>query len=203
MARWDPGTEERLRRAAVELFQQHGYEHVTVTQIAERAGLTRRSFSRYFTDKREVLFAGSERLAPAIAREIGDADMSVAPFASVLEALGKVGNLLTIHVKQAGERRAIIDASPELQERERTKLAGISSAIAQCLEQRDLEASEALMLAEVATVIFKHAFERWVSAAGKRRFDECLQEVNASVAGLQAAGTGGRQQKPSSTKNSS
>ncbi|WP_237742728.1 TetR family transcriptional regulator [Actinopolymorpha alba] len=35
---------------------------MTVTHIAERAGLTRRSYFRYFPDKREVLFAGSERL---------------------------------------------------------------------------------------------------------------------------------------------
>jgi len=203
MARWDPGTEERLRQAAVELFQQHGYEHVTVTQIAERAGLTRRSFSRYFADKREVLFAGSDQLAPALAQEIADAGLSASPFAAVLHALGKVGNVLATHVKQAGERRAIIDASPELQERERTKLAGISSVIARCLEQRSLEAGEALVLAEVATVIFKHAFDRWISAAGQRRFDECLQEVNASVVGLRAAGMASYQQKSSRTKTSS
>ncbi|MEK8169354.1 helix-turn-helix domain-containing protein [Streptomyces sp. M19] len=64
MARWDPGAEERLKRAALELYLEHGYDSVTVTDIAERAGLTRRSYFRYFPDKREVLFAGSERLAP-------------------------------------------------------------------------------------------------------------------------------------------
>jgi len=184
MARWDPGTEERLQQAAVDLFRQYGYEQVTVTQIAERAGLTRRSFSRYFTDKREVLFAGSEQLAPAIAQEIDAAGPGTSPFAAILGALGKVGNLLAAHVKQASERRAIIDASPELQERERTKLAGIASAIAQSLEQRRLNRGEALMLADIATVIFKHAFERWVSAAGQRSFDDCLREVSAWAAGL-------------------
>ena len=55
--------EERLRKAALELYAAHGYDAVTVNQIAEHAGLTRRSYFRYFPDKREVLFAGSERLA--------------------------------------------------------------------------------------------------------------------------------------------
>ena len=40
-----------------------GYEQTTVAAIAERAGLTARTFFRYFADKREVLFDGSERLA--------------------------------------------------------------------------------------------------------------------------------------------
>ncbi len=39
-----------------------GYERTTVASIAERAGLTARTFFRYFADKREVLFNGSERL---------------------------------------------------------------------------------------------------------------------------------------------
>ncbi|MEU9891582.1 helix-turn-helix domain-containing protein [Sphaerisporangium sp. NPDC051011] len=51
-ARWDPGAEERLKRAAVELYLERGYDNVTVTHIAERAGLTRRSYFRYFPDKR-------------------------------------------------------------------------------------------------------------------------------------------------------
>ena len=58
MPRWDPDANGRLLQAAMELFTERGYEHVTVAEIAERAGLTKRSFFRYFADKREVLFAG-------------------------------------------------------------------------------------------------------------------------------------------------
>jgi AcrR family transcriptional regulator len=64
-------------KAALELFLEHGYENVTVAQITERAGLTRRSFSRYFTDKRDVLFTGSERLPAVLARSVRDADSTL------------------------------------------------------------------------------------------------------------------------------
>ena len=44
--------------AAIELFEERGYDRTTVGDIAARADLTERTFFRYFTDKREVLFSG-------------------------------------------------------------------------------------------------------------------------------------------------
>lgn len=79
MSRWDPGTEERLKKAALELCGEHGYDSVTVSQIAERAGITRRSYFRYFPDKREVLFAGSEQLPVAVAAAVLDAEKGLSP----------------------------------------------------------------------------------------------------------------------------
>src|SRR5580692_3369192 len=60
MTRWKPNAKERLVRAALSLFRSQGFAQTTVAEIAERAGLTERTFFRYFADKREVLFAGAE-----------------------------------------------------------------------------------------------------------------------------------------------
>src|ERR1700735_2925090 len=62
MSRWKPDAQGRLMGAAIELFDEQGYEATTVAEIAERAGLTKRTFFRYFSDKREVLFSGSQEL---------------------------------------------------------------------------------------------------------------------------------------------
>src|SRR4051795_7117534 len=59
MGRWEPGAAGRLRAAAMELYVERGFEQTTVADIAERAGVTARTFFRHFADKREVLFAGS------------------------------------------------------------------------------------------------------------------------------------------------
>lgn len=55
-------TKEAIRRAALELFSERGFDEVSVTDIAERAEVGRTTFFRYFGDKQEVLFAdaGSE-----------------------------------------------------------------------------------------------------------------------------------------------
>jgi AcrR family transcriptional regulator len=177
MARWDPGAEERLKRAALELYLERGYDNVTVTHIAERAGLTRRSYFRYFPDKREVLFAGSERLPPALAEAVLTADPNAAPLAATLDALARVGAQLVEQVDGATERRAVIDASPELQERERTKTAAITEAIRDALKQRQVNAGTAELVAQLATVAFQNAFRHWIEAKGHASFGSCLHAV--------------------------
>lgn len=45
-----------IRRAALELFEQHGYEVVSVEQIAEAANVSRATFFNYFATKEAALF---------------------------------------------------------------------------------------------------------------------------------------------------
>jgi AcrR family transcriptional regulator len=163
MPRWDPEAEERLRAAAIELFLELGYDNVTVSQIADRAGLTRRTFSRYFTDKRDVLFAGSEHLPPALHDALLAADSDLSPFEALVTALSQVGAELAVRVAPlAAQRRAVIAGSPELQERGRTKFADVAAALAAALRQRGSDATHARLLGEVGVAIFQSAFNRWV-----------------------------------------
>lgn len=54
-ARAKEQVEERLRNAAVELFVARGYDDVTVTDIADSAGVSSRTFFRYFPSKETVV----------------------------------------------------------------------------------------------------------------------------------------------------
>ena len=154
--------------------------NVTVAQITERAGLTRRTFSRYFTDKRDVLFAGSEQLPMVLAAAVGRADPDLAPFAAMLTALTEVGNLVAD--EHAAERRAIVQASPELQERGLTKFAAVTSALAAALEQRGAEAPTAALLAPVGTAIFRAAFDRWAEQPERASLADRIRETAAELA---------------------
>ena len=186
MPRWDPRAKDRLRDAALELYLEHGYEHVTVAQITERAGLTRRTFSRYFTDKRDVLFAGSEQLPGALADAVRRADAALPPFGALLAALVATGDLLAGRVPHAAQRRAVIQASPELQERERTKFAAVTGALAGALRQRGA-AESAGLLAQVGTAIFQTAFERWTDQPDRADFPACVREAAAELAASMGA----------------
>src|ERR1041384_2654995 len=62
MGRWKPDARGRMVGAAMELFAERGFEDTTAGDIAQRAGVTERTFFRHFTDKREVLFDGSKTM---------------------------------------------------------------------------------------------------------------------------------------------
>jgi TetR/AcrR family transcriptional regulator, regulator of mycofactocin system len=49
-------TRAALEEAALALFARNGYEQTTVEEIAEAAGVSVRTFFRYFSGKRHVLF---------------------------------------------------------------------------------------------------------------------------------------------------
>jgi len=183
MPRWDARAEERLRTAAIELFLEHGYEHVTVAQIAERAGLTRRTFSRYFADKRDVLFGDSEHLPELLAAALRRADPACTPFEAVVTALADVGATLGARVApHAVARREIIARSPELQERGRTKFAAVADALAAELVRRGGEPSAAALLADVGVTIFRTGFNRWVDDPSGGDLAARLREAGAELA---------------------
>lgn len=182
MPRWDPCAEDRLREAALELFLEHGYENVTVAEITERAGLTRRTFSRYFTDKRDVLFAGSEQLPAVLAHSVRHADDTLSPFEALLTALVDVAGGLADQALLAAQRRAVVQASPELQERGRTKFAAATEAVVDALRDRGTAESEATLLAQVGAAIFRTAFERWTDQPDDIGLPARVREAAAELA---------------------
>ena len=74
MARWQPAARERLQAAALERFTEQGFDRTTVAEIAAAAGLTERTFFRYFADKREVLLTGVAVFRVAFAGWIADGE---------------------------------------------------------------------------------------------------------------------------------
>jgi AcrR family transcriptional regulator len=184
VARWDPEAEERLRTAAIELYLEFGYENVTVTQIADRAGLTRRTFSRYFADKRDVLFAGSDQLPGLLADTLRTVDPALAPLEAVLAALAEVAPALGDRTApHAAQRRDVIARSPELQERGRTKFAAITDALAGVLRERGADPSSSKLFSDVGVAIFRNGFDRWVDSPDGTDLAACIREVGAQLTG--------------------
>jgi AcrR family transcriptional regulator len=187
MSRWEPNARGRLEQAAMELFVERGFEQTTVTEIAARAGLTQRTFFRYFADKREVLFWGAAALQELLVSAVASAPDSAAPIDAVAAALEAAGPGFQERREYARQRQAIIDANPELRERELIKLATLASAIAGALRQRGVSEPAASLTAEAGIAVFKVAFERWVGETEDRDLPhlirESLDELKAVTAG--------------------
>ena len=103
----------------------------------------------------------------------------------MLAALRSVGAVIVEHATRTRERRRVIAASPELQERERTKQAAITDAVAEGLRGRGVAGPTATLLAGVGVAILCAAIERWVDGDGvpfDTCFDEAVGEVTAGCA---------------------
>ncbi len=171
----------------MELYVERGYDETTVAEIAQRAGLTERTFFRHFADKREVLFGGAGLLQEVLVGGVADAPPGLAPIDAAAAGLEAAGALLQEGRPFARERQRIIAANAELQERELTKLASLAAALADALRGRGVGDPAASLTAEVAIAVFKIAFERWVNQTRgpdlPQRIRESLDELKAVTAG--------------------
>ena len=187
MGRWQPDARGRLVQAAFELYSEQGFEQTTVAEIAERAGLTERTFFRHFADKREVLFAGADALRELLIDTVAKAPGSLAPIDAAAAGLQAAGASIQEGGNLAHQRQAIIAASAELQERELIKLASLAAALAEALRRRGVDDPAASLTAEAGIAVFKVAFERYVEETNQqdlpRLIRESLDELKTVTAG--------------------
>jgi AcrR family transcriptional regulator len=164
MARWEAGTAGRLSEAAMTLYAERGYEQTTVAEIAESVGLTARTFFRHFTDKREVLFAGSAGLQDGMVTALRDAPGPATPVAAVSAALDVAAAFLGRDHGRSRRRHLIITAHPDLLERELIKMATLAEALAAGLRERGVPEPDASLTAQAGIVVLQVAFRRWVES---------------------------------------
>ena len=188
MGRWQPDARVRLQEAALALYGERGYEETTVAEIAERAGLTKRTFFRYFTDKREVLFWGADLLEQRMVAAIEAAPASASPLAMIGAALDAAAVRFEEVREFAGLRYRIIASSPELQERELIKGASLAAAMTEALRARGFEDTAASLAALTGTTVMRVAFEQWVHDPDGQPFARIARDALAQLRELAAAG---------------
>ncbi len=200
MARWEPNARERLERAALDLFTEHGYDATTVSGIADRAGLTKSTFFRHFTDKREVLFGGQDMLSSLFSEAIRTAAPAATTVDCLAAALTAAAAAFTPERHDlAPQREAVIAANSELQERQLLKRARLASAMAEALRSRGADDTTARLAAQMGVLAFSTAYAHWAAPANQQPFTEiahaALRDLQARAAALGTAldtGTGAR-----------
>ena len=187
MARWQPNASGRLVVAALDLFEERGYENTTVIEIAERAGLTKSTFFRHFPDKREVLFGGGT-MTEFVVNGITEAPATAGPLEAVAHALDAIGReVFTLDRREFSARRqAVIAANPELREREALKGLGLTASMIDALKRRGVPDLTSRVAAELGTLAWEIAYERWIDTTNGDEFSELarqtLGEVHAATA---------------------
>jgi AcrR family transcriptional regulator len=190
VSRWEPNARGRLEQAALELYAERGFDDTTVADIAERAGLTKRTFFRHFTDKREVLFSGQTLLAEAYSAAVAAAPASATPMDAVADGLRAVAAIVEDRGELARRRQAIVAANRELQERELLKRAALAGVIVDALRARGVADPVASLTAETAVAVFKIAYAQWSTTentALTTLSDQALGQLSAATANSASA----------------
>jgi AcrR family transcriptional regulator len=188
MGRWEPDSRGRLHEAALALYSERGFDQTTAAQIAERAGVTERTFFRHFADKREVLFGGAAILKEQILAGVVSAPPNDDPFDALSHGLDAAAAMLGESRRDlAQQRQAVIAANPELRERELTKLADYATSIAAALGQRGVGEPQATMVAEAGMTVLRVALTQWASGTDGRDLDVIMRDALATLRAVAAS----------------
>jgi AcrR family transcriptional regulator len=191
MGRWEPGAAERLKDAALHLFAAHGYDATTVGDVAERAGVTERTFFRHFADKREVLFEGEREFHASFLDGIAAAPADASTIELMTAALEAGGSALQVTTRRDRSRirKQVISVNEPLRERERLKLAKLAEVISEALGHRGVDRSQARLAGEAVVTVFTTAYETWISSEEDRDLVELQQEALGALRALLSGGT--------------
>lgn len=190
MARWAPDAAVRLERSAMELFGENGYAATTVPAIAERAGLTTRTFFRHFSDKQDVLFLRERELPEVVARLIADAPRDLDPLALLVHGLEAVATRdLENWRSEIAARRAVIRSEPRLRQRELLKSAVLTDIMRDALVASGTPLPDATLAATTASMLFDASLEAWLDRRDGAVLVDVLRETRERL-GTLIAGSG-------------
>jgi len=184
MSRWQPDARGRLERAAVELFLSQGFSVTTVPEIADRAGLTTRTFFRHFADKREVLFGAEAELPGVVSAVLEGAPSDLTPLELVEFGLTRVAASRFDGLRDfLRARRSIIVTDVGLQERELRKNAGLGEVIRESLASRGYNSLAGGVAAHLAVAIFTLSLDRWLDGDDES-FESLILQAFATTRSL-------------------
>ncbi len=178
---------DRLQQAALELFQERGYDRTTAAGIAARVGVTERTFFRYFPDKRETLFGGEAVLREALTAAVAGAPAALGPLDTLFFAFRSTVPLLEGNRPFAEPRQAVVSSTPALHERELAKLEVLADALADALRGRGVKAQPAVLAARTGMAAFAHATIAWLDTPEPKLADR-LDAVLGDLRQLLVAG---------------
>lgn len=172
----------RLQEAALELFRDAGYDRTTAAEIAARAGVTERTFFRYFADKREVLFDGEAMVREALTGSVAAAPPELGALDTLHRAFHAFQPTLEKRWSFAKPRHDIIAGTPALRERDLAKMDALTDALAAALEARQVPGLRAALAARAGMAAFVQASTAWLEGDGLglgERIDRAFDELKA------------------------
>lgn len=167
----------------IDLFTQHGFDAVTIDQVAEAAGISRRTFHRYFAAKEDLVVGDPARLGELVRDALDNRPAGEDPWNSLQHAYAIM--LTRATGGGEGDRRAIhlIASTPSLRARNLEKHLLWAGSLTPLIEQRITgpdTAVQATALVHASLACLDVALTTWAHAPSAP-FNETLAHVFAAI----------------------
>ncbi|MDJ1113629.1 TetR family transcriptional regulator [Microbacterium dauci] len=147
--------------AACELFLERGFEATSVTDIAQRAGVSRSSFFNYFPSKDAIIWSALDERIDVLGERLREQDVTAALHA-VADGLRPDALALALTNAQAMGMESELDRAAAL------RAAAIASTVAQALTGRGMDPVEAAVAGAAHGGAVMAAIRAWAAAGAGR-----------------------------------
>jgi AcrR family transcriptional regulator len=181
-ARKRRATSQRLAETGLKLFLQQGYEATTLDQIAEAAGVSRRTVFHYFDQKEDILLAWKAGFADAMRTAILAQRPDKPPLTLALDAFLQLASQFEADDHIRIER--LLASTERLDASKHAKYAEQEQAVFEALTELSPapDRRERLRLvAMVAVGALRVAFERWLQRGGVEPLADHLRRAFAEL----------------------
>jgi AcrR family transcriptional regulator len=171
-------THEALRRVALAQFASKGFANVTVTKLAEEAGVTERTFFRHFPTKEAVLFQDYETHLEWLADALAQRPASESLFDAVLASVQSFPHDLELVRQAAIARSTLIDAE-RIANHLRVVQSSFATVLTEFVKTRSPNVPDIDLVSKVAGAALAAAL---VVAVEKWGHDGCTGDLGEIVA---------------------
>jgi TetR/AcrR family transcriptional regulator, regulator of mycofactocin system len=160
------GTRLRIEQAALELFTREGFDEVTTDQVADAAGISRRTYFRHFATKADAVWGDFTGHVLRLAALLAAADDRRPVLVSIYDAYVEVNAYPDADLPMLRQRLRLIFREPALQAHSQVRYAEVDRVVAEHVARRTGAAPTALVPRLVATstrAAATTAFEVWLA----------------------------------------
>jgi AcrR family transcriptional regulator len=179
-------TRNSLLEAALNLFSANGYDETTTDQIAESAGLSPRTFFRYFPTKESVLFFGEYDFIDAVSGVYLAQPEKMSDFEAMANSFALLAPGLKRIRKRIAQYHEAVASSLVLLGRERRNHQANAETVAKAIaERRRLPTpdDECRLLASIGMLLVERALNQWLATPG-RALDDIVRQEFAALPGV-------------------
>jgi mycofactocin system transcriptional regulator len=164
-----PSTSRReLRLIALRLFAERGFENTTIEQVAAEAGVSERTFFRYFTNKASVLWTEFETEVETIRAALGAVTDDVPMMDAIRGAVVAANHYHADDVPEMRLRMQLIATVPALSFSAAEHYAAWELAISEFAGRRLGQPADSLYplaIGRAALAACRAAYDRWSDRA--------------------------------------